>query len=144
MGCNMIELTFLLMFRFAFNSNKSLCQFPWPCGTMPRQLIMWNTWQSWTFCCLSTSNMMKSFGSNYPVTSEELLNLSKSCNFTPFIEQKCVIDLQMRKFSRFCKTSQSSCILREIFSSPCTSYRKLFVLIITFCLMQHINTGKYR
>ena len=97
----------------------------------PKQFRIRKTKKASSFCCLSPSNMLKSFGKECPETSEDTVNLIKSCNFTPFIEQKCVVDFQQRKNSRYCKTSQTSCILQDFYYSPCNSEVKMPVCDMT-------------
>ena len=83
------------------------------------QMLIAMTGNLSSFCCLSTTNILSSFGSDCPHSSMDLSQLSKQCAFSTFFEGRCNQVTSQRLTSRFCKSENSSCILQEYFQTPC-------------------------
>ena len=72
-----------------------------------------------SFCCLSATNLLSSYGADCPKSSKNIFEHYVSCTFSSVIVGDCNGKTAQRTNSRFCKISDIKCVLEEYFQSPC-------------------------
>ena len=68
-------------------------------------------------CCRSKSNLIRLYGDQCPKT---LMDILENCNYTNFIQEPCNKITQQNIFSRYCKVSQLTCVVKEYYQTPCS------------------------
>ena len=92
------------------------------------QMLIAKTENLSTSCCLSTTNILSSFGPGCPHSSREISQLRKQCVFSPFFQGRCNQVNHLRVTSRFCKSKNSFCVLQEYIQTHCVLQQQVLNL----------------